>query len=67
MIHAKETCPVFVGKVKERLHIGFDDPADATGSDEEILTVFRRVRDEIKNNFFMFYQQSIQQEKGNSK
>ena len=45
---------MFVGKVKERLHIGFDDPADATGSDEEILTVFRRVRDEIKNNFFMF-------------
>ena len=46
--HAKETCPVFTGAVGRRLHIGFDDPASATGSDEEILAEFRRVRDEIR-------------------
>lgn len=53
--NAKETCPVFTGKVKERLHIGFDDPADATGTEEEILSEFRRVRDEIKRDFYEFY------------
>ena len=57
--HAKETCPVFSGKVKQRLHIGFDDPADATGSEEEILAVFRRVRDEIKRDFQTFYKEYI--------
>ena len=53
--NAKETCPVFLGDVKERLHIGFEDPADATGTEEEILSVFRRVRDEIKRDFKDFY------------
>lgn len=45
--NAKESCPVFPGKVK-RIHWSFDDPAEATGSDEEKLEVFRRVRDEIR-------------------
>jgi len=53
--NAKETCPVFIGKVKHQLHIGFEDPADTTGTEEEILVVFRRVRDEIKRDFFEFY------------
>ncbi len=44
---AAEQCPVFPGPV-ERLHIAFDDPADANGTEEEIMNVFRRVRDEIK-------------------
>ncbi|MCK6615988.1 MAG: arsenate reductase ArsC, partial [Ignavibacteriaceae bacterium] len=57
--NAKETCPVFTGKVKERLHIGFDDPADATGTEEEILSEFRRVRDEIKRDFYEFYQSKV--------
>ena len=56
---AKETCPVFVGKVKHKLHIGFDDPAYATGSEEEILNVFRRVRDEIEQDFKAFYEEKI--------
>ncbi len=60
--NAKETCPVFMGDVKHRLHIGFDDPADATGTEEEILSVFRRVRDEIKKDFFEFYSKSISKE-----
>jgi arsenate reductase len=44
---AAENCPVFPGDV-ERWHLPFDDPAHATGSDEEKLVVFRRVRDEIR-------------------
>lgn len=57
--NAKETCPVFIGPVKHRMHIGFDDPAEATGTEEEILSVFRRVRDEIKERFNRFYTASI--------
>ncbi|MCD6441059.1 MAG: arsenate reductase ArsC [Candidatus Marinimicrobia bacterium] len=52
---AKETCPVFSGNVKNRLHIGFDDPANATGSPEEILKLYRCVRDEIKEQFYEIY------------
>ena len=57
--NAKESCPVFFGNVKHRLHIGFDDPADATGTEEDILSVFRRVRDEIKTDFFTFYKETV--------
>ncbi|MFC2094509.1 arsenate reductase ArsC [Bacteroidota bacterium] len=57
--HAKETCPVFLGNVKEQLHIGFEDPADATGTEEEILAVFKKVRDEIKRDFYQFYNDKI--------
>ena len=56
---AKETCPVFIGQVKHRLHLGFQDPADATGTDDEVAAVFRRVRDEIKETFQQFYSQAI--------
>jgi arsenate reductase len=61
--NAKETCPIFMGKVKHRLHIGFDDPADAVGSEEEIMPVYRRVRDEIKNEFFNFYKDNLSGDK----
>lgn len=43
---AAEDCPVWLGAGK-RVHIGFDDPAKAHGTDEQIMDVFRRVRDEI--------------------
>ena len=62
--HAKETCPIFTGKVLHRIHIGFDDPTETTGTEEEVLTVFRRVRDEIKEQFYKFYQTSLQFKKG---
>jgi len=52
---AKEVCPAFTGKVAQRLHIGFDDPADAVGEEEEVLAVYRRVRDELKEGFLEFY------------
>jgi arsenate reductase len=55
----KETCPVFIGNVKHQLHIGFDDPADAVGSEEEVMPVYRRVRDEIKNDFYDFYLKNL--------
>jgi arsenate reductase (thioredoxin) len=53
--NAKETCPLFIGKVGKQLHIGFEDPAEATGTDEKIFSVFRTVRDKIKNDFYDFY------------
>ena len=52
---AKEICPIFTGSVENRLHIGFEDPADAKGTIEEVLPVYRKVRDQIKERFFEFY------------
>jgi arsenate reductase (thioredoxin) len=52
--HAKENCPVFLGEVKQHLHIGFDDPAEATGTEEEIFGEFRRIRDEIHEKMHGF-------------
>jgi len=52
---AKESCPMFTGKVKNRLHIGFEDPAEAKGTEQEILSIFRKVRDQIKEGFYSFY------------
>jgi arsenate reductase len=54
--HAKENCPVFLGEVKQHLHIGFEDPAEATGTGEEILEEFRRIRDEILERMKAFLQ-----------
>jgi len=45
--NARESCPVFAG-AKQTLHWPFDDPADAAGTDDEKMVVFRRVRDEIR-------------------
>ncbi len=56
---AKESCPMFAGEVKHRLHIGFDDPAEATGTEEFVLTEFKRIRDEIKRDFRKFYEDEI--------
>ena len=46
--HASERCPIFASTAK-RIHHNFTDPAKATGSEEEIMAEFRRVRDEIKS------------------
>jgi arsenate reductase len=48
--NANQDCPIFPG-LANRYHWGFDDPADATGSEDEKLAVFRRVRDEIQRVF----------------
>jgi arsenate reductase len=60
---AREVCPVFTGDVKTQLHIGFDDPAAAVGTDEEVMAVFRRVRDEIFRDFRKFYEEEVRRRK----
>ncbi len=52
---ANESCPVFTGNVKNKLHIGFDDPAEATGTKDEIMLEFIRIRNEIERDFKKFY------------
>ncbi len=59
---AKETCPVFMGDVKHRLHMGFEDPAGATGTKDEIMDKFREVRDQIEQEFKQFYEERINTE-----
>lgn len=56
---ANESCPTFVGEVKNRLHIGFDDPSHATGTEKFIWNEFIRVRDEIKARFYQLYLDDI--------
>ena len=56
---ANESCPAFSGKVKNRLHIGFDDPSEATGTAEFIQSEYIRVRDEIKIAFYELYTDKI--------
>src|SRR5260370_19333362 len=51
---ADKNCPNFTGKVGKRVHIGFIDPAKATGAEDENVAVFRRVRGEIKEKFSEF-------------
>ena len=48
--NADQVCPMFPGQV-QRFHWGFDDPAHATGTPDEVRAVFRRVRDEIRATF----------------
>jgi arsenate reductase len=43
---AAEDCPVWLGRGK-RVHLGFPDPAKASGTDEQVMAVFRKVRDDI--------------------
>ncbi|PLX14193.1 MAG: protein tyrosine phosphatase [Marinilabiliales bacterium] len=56
---ANEKCPAFIGKVKNRIHMGFDDPSDAVGSEEFINSEFRRIRDKIEISFKEFYLKEI--------
>ncbi len=51
---ANESCPSFIGNVRTRLHIGFEDPSDVVGESEFVLSEFRRVRDEIGRRFNAF-------------
>ncbi|MDP4270499.1 MAG: arsenate reductase ArsC [Bacteroidota bacterium] len=56
---ANEVCPAFIGKVKHRLHMGYDDPSHVEGTEEYIWSEFRRVRDEIKQGFYKLYIEQI--------
>lgn len=51
--HDAQNCPVFCGK-GVKIHHGFDDPAAATGSNQDILESFRKVRDEIREFIIHF-------------
>ncbi len=51
--NANERCPVFPGKT-ERIHWSFEDPAAAQGDEKAVLSVFRRVRDEIEGRLREF-------------
>ncbi|MBW6479750.1 MAG: arsenate reductase ArsC [Bacteroidales bacterium] len=57
---ANENCPAFMGKVKHRLHIGFDDPSHVAGTEEYIRSEFIRVRDEIREGFYKLYKEEIE-------
>ena len=53
--NAKENCPVFTGEVRHRIHKGFEDPVSAMGSKEDVLQIYRKVRDQLKRSFEQFY------------
>ena len=55
---ADEKCPLFIGGVR-RLHMGFDDPPKASGTADEVLTVYRRVRDEIRQQLGDFFRSEL--------
>jgi arsenate reductase len=55
---ADEKCPAFFGGVR-RLHIPFDDPPRASGSSDEVLAVYRRVRDEIRKQMNCLFKQEL--------
>jgi arsenate reductase len=56
---ANEFCPMFYGKVKNRIHIGFDDPSLFKGTEEQILNEFRHTRDKIKQRLYKFYEENL--------
>lgn len=58
---ANKPYPIFSGVIKNKIHMDFDDPDEAKGSDDEIRIVYRRIRDEIKNNLFKFCKQISEQ------
>jgi arsenate reductase len=58
--NAKESCPVFPAKTK-RIHWSIEDPAAAQGSEEERLSAFRRVRDELRGRLRAFAQGEVEQ------
>lgn len=56
---ANESCPAFTGKIRHRIHIGFEDPSEATGTLEFIMGEFRRIRDQIRERFLEFFRTKI--------
>jgi arsenate reductase len=62
--HADQNCPAFTGPVKDRLHLGFSDPAKAKGDREEVLAAFRNVRDQIRTRFSEFYEKHLRSSQG---
>jgi len=59
--HANETCPVFFGRVKHRLHLGFEDPSQATGTPGFIHGEYIRIRNAIRETFLEFYNENLKE------
>jgi arsenate reductase (thioredoxin) len=59
---ANETCPFFPGIVKNRLHFSFEDPSHLKGSEEHVMSGFRKTRDRIKQEFRSLYEIKIKPE-----
>ena len=57
--HANETCPVFPGKVRHRLHIGFEDPSETKGNYTEVINEFYRIRNDIRDEFYRLYETEL--------
>lgn len=53
----RESCPLYFGNA-QKLHWGFEDPATASGTEEEVLTKFHQIRDQIKNKILDYFQNS---------
>jgi arsenate reductase len=58
----EETCPVFPGKIRHRMHMGFEDPAKAEGSSEFVHNEFIRIRDAIRQAFLELYNHEIREQ-----
>ena len=56
---ANENCPAFIGKVNNRVHMGYEDPSDSMGTEEFIMSEFRRIRDLISKDFYEFYTKQL--------
>jgi arsenate reductase len=56
---ANESCPVFPGKVRNRLHMGFEDPSKTKGSYIEIMNSFYEIRNEIRDEFYKLYESEL--------
>lgn len=56
---ANETCPAFLGNVKHRIHMGFEDPSHKTGTPEYVMSEYYRIRDMIKEQFLRFYIENL--------
>ncbi len=59
---AQQQCPLFPGET-EVMHMGFPDPAQATGTEEEIMAVFRQLRDEIRQQLIPLVKEKLGKEK----
>jgi len=57
--NANEVCPVFPGKVRNRLHMGFEDPSEVKGNYTEVLNEFYRIRNDIRDEFYVLYESDL--------
>ncbi len=59
---ARESCPVFIEKVKHRLHFGYEDPTFLGGTEEHIIDEFRKLRERMKKELYEIYAGKIRPE-----